>query len=234
MAARRTGSGGAAAPPQHEFEAGAVGVGAWDPAFEQFEARREPFHQFLLGRAERGAVGHVAEHVVDREEVSAGTEPATDGLGVEVAVGEGDGAEQGVFEYPIDGFGGGIAEEIAGEEGALEVLGAGLFGGDAGGGRGDIEADGEEAVARPDAGVVAGAAARDEHAPAGQVLAGAEEVGEAGGALALFPWRVAGLVAFLPGVGCHDGWRMAWFQAGREFGVGRGRGAGLNAGGGAG
>src|SRR5204862_3208933 len=53
-------------PPEHEFEAGAVGIGARHPALPQIEVGCEAFHQLRLRDTERRTVV-VANHVIDRE-----------------------------------------------------------------------------------------------------------------------------------------------------------------------
>src|SRR5207302_511177 len=90
-----------ALPPKHEFEAGAVRIRVRHPALLEFEVRQETFHQLLLHDAERRAVG-IPNHVVDGKELAAWFEPALDGAHIIVAARWIDGAEERVFENPIE------------------------------------------------------------------------------------------------------------------------------------
>lgn len=146
---------------------------------EQLEVGCEAVDEFGLGAAEGRAIV-VVDHVVDGEEVAAGTEAGFDGSGVSVAVGGIDGAIERVFEDPVEGgFRGGL-EEVVGAPGDVEPFGAGFFFGEAEGGGGEVEAGDGEAVPGPAAGVVAGAAAGDEDGAAGEFGVVVEEVGETG------------------------------------------------------
>lgn len=184
-------------PPDHEFEAGAIGVGPRHPTGDPFEARLEAFDDFLLGAAERRTVD-VADHVVDGEEIAAGPKAAGDGFRIQVAVGGWNRAEEGVLEDPVEGPAGGVAEKIPGLEGAVQARGRGEFGGELDRGRREVESGRGEAVTGPGPGVMAEAAPRDEHRAAGKIGAVPEKIGESGRAFALVPGGVARLIAILP------------------------------------
>lgn len=155
------GGGGAMAPPEHEFEAGAIRVGAGDPAAQELEVGGEALHEFLLSAAERGAVTVVPEHVVNGEEVAAGLEPAADGEDVAIAVSGRDGTEERVFEHPAVPGRGLVAEEIACRVVNLPGGIGWRFAAAADGGRCEVEAGGGEAVTGPGADIVTGTAAGD-------------------------------------------------------------------------
>ena len=210
----------ASTPPEHEFQSESIGVGAGNPATQTLEVGGESLDEFLLGAAERWPF-LVSDHVMDGQELPARAEPTCDGFRVEVSVLGRDGAEQGVFEDPVERGEGGHSKEVALAEGSRQCLESGAFGGESKGGGGDIEAGGYEAVACPGADVVAGAATGNQHGAAGKVRSVAQEVDEAGGAFAFFPGDVAGSIPCLPCVVGHDGVSMTgilrWGEVGRRM-----------------
>src|SRR6266851_936401 len=98
-------------PPEYQFQAGAVGVRARDPFFQQVKVRRKTFAH-LFARGPKWRAVRVGNQIMHGEELAAGLEPARDGADIFVASRGVDGAEEGVLEKPIKTSRRFVGEEI--------------------------------------------------------------------------------------------------------------------------
>src|SRR5207245_8380215 len=87
-------------PPEHPFQAGAVGVRARHPFFQQVKVRRKSFAH-LLARGPKWRAVRVGNQIMHGEELTAGLEPARDRADIFVAARGVDGAAEGVLVKPI-------------------------------------------------------------------------------------------------------------------------------------
>src|SRR5215212_2985560 len=84
-------------PPCHEFEAGAIWVGARNPFFQQIEMRRESPHNLVAGGSEGWPIG-VRDHVKDGEVLAMRREPTNCCTNIVIAQRWIDRAKERVFE----------------------------------------------------------------------------------------------------------------------------------------
>jgi len=133
------------APPQHQFQPAAVGVGARDPFRLQIKVRTEPVHQ-LLARRSKGRAILVGNQIVDCQIMSTRVNPAQDGPHVVVAPRRVDGAKERVLENPVKRPWRCFRQKIAQDELGGQVRGGGLLLREPDGAGGEVAASHRETV----------------------------------------------------------------------------------------